>query len=174
MICCLICFSFFWIHENSGFGGKEQSNPTSTGLMIVWVKNVYLVQNKSQTLSLWITEVVLENHICLGVQSHPEDQGDFEQGVQHYIFQNVTITVEYICCIYMVLTKPHKKHEFNYHYEDIYDNSENLSKVNPVYGNSNVMDPRKSYLLFAPGVVSDILPYIVSTHTQDQGVLGRF
>ena len=28
-----------------------------------------------------IVKIVFQNHICLGVQSHPEDQGDFGLGL---------------------------------------------------------------------------------------------
>ena len=46
------------------------------------VKYFYIVQNKSQTISFWILQAVYfgKPYICLGVQSHPEDRGDFEQG----------------------------------------------------------------------------------------------
>ena len=72
---------------------KEQLNLTATGLIIngtVWVNNlhVYLVPNKSQTISFWILEaVLLWKTICLGVQSHPEDQGDFGQGLTVNIWE---------------------------------------------------------------------------------------
>ena len=41
---------------------KEQLSLKSTGLIIngtVWVKNLYIVPNKSQTISFWILEAVL-------------------------------------------------------------------------------------------------------------------
>ena len=73
----------FEVVKLSRFGGKQNFSLTSTGLIIngvVWVKNLYLVPNKSQTISFWILEAVLFwKTICLGVQSHPEDQGDFGQ-----------------------------------------------------------------------------------------------
>ena len=64
---------------------KEQLNLTSTGLMIngtVWVNNIYLVPNKSQTSHFEsLRQYYYGKPLCLGVQSHPEDQGDFGQSL---------------------------------------------------------------------------------------------
>ena len=96
---------------------KEQLNLTSTGLIIngtVWVKNLYLVPNKSQTISFWILEaILLWITICLGVQSHPKDQGDFGQGLAVNISEcnnRLELSVYNMCCSYMALTNPHMKH----------------------------------------------------------------
>ena len=84
------------------------------------------------------------NHTCisLGVQNHPEDQGDFGQGLTIDISEctcnnqlELSTCVCNMCCCYMVLTNPHYKTLNSiHHYEDIYENSANLSKVSPVYG----------------------------------------
>ena len=63
---------------------RKWSNPTFPGGLIehgaVWVKTLHFVQNKSQTILFWfLEEVLLWKNICLGVQRHPKDQGDFEQ-----------------------------------------------------------------------------------------------
>ena len=86
---------------------KEQLDLRSIGLIIngtVWVKNLYLVPNKSQTI---LEAVLLFKTICLGVQSHPEDQGDFRQGLTVSIsfseFNNQLELSVYMCCSYMVL-----------------------------------------------------------------------
>ena len=95
---------------------KEQVNLTSTSLIIngtVWVNNLYLVPNKSQTISFWILEaVLLWKTICLGVQSHPADQGDFGQGLTVNIWEcdnQLEFSVYNMCCSYMVLTNPYVK-----------------------------------------------------------------
>ena len=51
-------------------------------------------------------------YICLGVQSHPEDQGDFGQGLTVNIWEcnnQLELSVYNMCCSYMVLTYPHVK-----------------------------------------------------------------
>ena len=52
-------------------------------------------------------------YICLGVQSHPEDQGDFGQGLAVNISECnnlLELSVYNMCCSYMVLTNAHMKH----------------------------------------------------------------
>ena len=95
---------------------KEQSNLTSTGLIIngaVWVKylNVLKRQNKSHTISFGILKaVLLWKTIWLGVQSHPEDWCDVEQGSTVHISEcNNQLELELsMCCSYtcMVFTNP--------------------------------------------------------------------
>ena len=51
-------------------------------------------------------------HVCLGVQSHPEDQGDLGQGLTVNIWEcnnRIELSVYNMCCSYMVLTNPHVK-----------------------------------------------------------------
>ena len=122
---------------------KEQWNITSAGLMIsgaVWVKNLHLVQNKSQTLSFWILEVVLlwKIILCLGIQSHPEDQGDFQQGSAVNISEchnQLELSIYNMCALTWYLLVPYETLNSINHYEDIYENSENLSKVMTYKGN---------------------------------------
>ena len=52
-------------------------------------------------------------YICLGVQSHPKDQGDFEQASTLNISEcntQLELSTYNMCCSYMVLTNPHMKH----------------------------------------------------------------
>ena len=49
----------------------------------------------------------------VGVQSHPEHQGDFEQGSTLNISESndqLELSTNNMCCSYMVLTNPHMKH----------------------------------------------------------------
>ena len=51
-------------------------------------------------------------YICLGVQSHPEDQGDFGQGLTVNISEcnnQLELSVYNMCSSYMVVTNPHMK-----------------------------------------------------------------
>ena len=51
-------------------------------------------------------------YICLGVQSHPEDQGDLGQCLTVNIWEcnnQIELGVYNMCCSYMVLTNPHVK-----------------------------------------------------------------
>ena len=51
-------------------------------------------------------------YICLGVQSHPEDQGDLKQGLTANISEcnnPLKLSVYNMCCSYMALTIPHVK-----------------------------------------------------------------
>ena len=119
------------------------SHPQTPGLIngAVWDNKLYLVPNKPKTISFWIPEaVLLWKTICLGVQSHHEDQGDFEQGSTLNISESnnqLELSTYNNVTSYMVLTNPHMKRWIQYNImksEDIYENSENLSKVTPVYG----------------------------------------
>ena len=51
-------------------------------------------------------------YICLGVQSHPEDQGDLGQGLTVNMWEcnnQIELSVYNMCCSYMVFTNPHVK-----------------------------------------------------------------
>ena len=97
---------------------KEQFNLTSTGLIIngaVWFKAYILSQishrqSHFESLKQYYSG---KPYICLGVQSHPEDQGDFEQGSTLNISESnnqLELSTYNMCCSYMVLTNPHMKH----------------------------------------------------------------
>ena len=66
-------------------GEKEQLNLTSKDLIIngtVWVKTYILSQigHKQSHFESLRQYYFGKPYICLGVQSHPEDQGDLGQG----------------------------------------------------------------------------------------------
>ena len=94
---------------------KEQLNPTSTGLIrngAVWVENLYLVPNKSQTILFWILEVVLfwkTIIIYVWVSKVTQKPGWFGQGLTVNIWEcnnQLELSVYNMCCSYMVLTSP--------------------------------------------------------------------
>ena len=60
-----------------------------------------------------------------------------------YIFQDGTISYSwvYTSCVFFlhgIYESPYETLKSIHHYEDIYENSENLSKVTPVYGSVSV------------------------------------
>ena len=66
--------------------GEEQLNLTSTGLIMngaVWVKTFILSQisHRQSHFESLKQYYFGKPYICLGVQSRPEDQGDFGQGL---------------------------------------------------------------------------------------------
>ena len=76
-----------------------------------------------------------KRYICLGVQSHPEDQGDFGQGLAVNISECnnlLELSVYNMCCSYMVFTNPPMKPQISiHHYEDIYENSKKYVQSHP-------------------------------------------
>ena len=79
-----------------------------------------------------------KRYICLGVQSHPEDQGDFGQGLTVNISECnnlLELSVYNMCCSYMVFTNPPMKPKFQFIIMKIFIKIvKNMSKVTPVYG----------------------------------------
>ena len=81
--------SILWWSNFQDLVEKEQLNLTSTGLIIGIVcinfNNLYLVPNKSPTISFWILEAVLlwkTINVWVSTVQSPEDQGDFGQGLK--------------------------------------------------------------------------------------------
>ena len=120
---------FFWntlksvnfeVVKLSRFGWKRTSKShIHTGLIIngtVWVNLSQMNHKQSHFESL--RQYYLENHICLGVQSHPEDQGDFGQGLTVNIWEckhQLELSVG-TCTYYSQCETLNSIH----HYEDIY------------------------------------------------------
>ena len=96
----------------SRIGGEEKkSNLPSTGLIIngaVWVKHLYHVHNKSQTIYFGVLEVILlwkTTLVC-----HPEDRTFWTRFNRKYFRMWQSARVECnMWCSNMVLTNPHMK-----------------------------------------------------------------